>query len=161
MRLAAPHAGTTWGLGGTCVNVGCIPKKLFHYAGQFRKTVEDAKVFGWTDGAGKPLDVRNNWATLTKAVNGSILNQNWTYKDAFKTAGIKYMNAKGVSAVAALQREALSLRRKMPPAWALRSISVSALRLVVQSFLDEHTVLATSSNSKQQKLTAEVRFVSP
>ena len=25
--------GTTWGLGGTCVNVGCIPKKLFHQAG--------------------------------------------------------------------------------------------------------------------------------
>jgi thioredoxin reductase (NADPH) len=25
--------GTTWGLGGTCVNVGCIPKKLFHFAG--------------------------------------------------------------------------------------------------------------------------------
>ena len=24
--------GTKWGLGGTCVNVGCIPKKLFHYA---------------------------------------------------------------------------------------------------------------------------------
>ena len=23
----------TWGLGGTCVNVGCIPKKLMHYAG--------------------------------------------------------------------------------------------------------------------------------
>ena len=26
-------AGTKWGLGGTCVNVGCIPKKLMHYAG--------------------------------------------------------------------------------------------------------------------------------
>ena len=25
--------GTTWGLGGTCVNVGCIPKKMMHYAG--------------------------------------------------------------------------------------------------------------------------------
>lgn len=24
--------GTTWGLGGTCVNVGCIPKKLMHFA---------------------------------------------------------------------------------------------------------------------------------
>ncbi len=24
-------AGTKWGLGGTCVNVGCIPKKLYHY----------------------------------------------------------------------------------------------------------------------------------
>ena len=25
-------AGNTWGLGGTCVNVGCIPKKLMHIA---------------------------------------------------------------------------------------------------------------------------------
>lgn len=24
--------GTKWGLGGTCVNVGCIPKKLMHQA---------------------------------------------------------------------------------------------------------------------------------
>ncbi len=24
--------GTQWGLGGTCVNVGCIPKKMMHYA---------------------------------------------------------------------------------------------------------------------------------
>ncbi len=24
--------GTTWGIGGTCVNVGCIPKKLMHFA---------------------------------------------------------------------------------------------------------------------------------
>ena len=27
--------GTTWGLGGTCVNVGCIPKKLMHQAAIF------------------------------------------------------------------------------------------------------------------------------
>ena len=26
------NRGTKWGLGGTCVNVGCIPKKLFHTA---------------------------------------------------------------------------------------------------------------------------------
>jgi pyruvate/2-oxoglutarate dehydrogenase complex dihydrolipoamide dehydrogenase (E3) component len=26
--------GTKWGIGGTCVNVGCIPKKLFHYIAQ-------------------------------------------------------------------------------------------------------------------------------
>lgn len=24
--------GTKWGIGGTCVNVGCIPKKMMHYA---------------------------------------------------------------------------------------------------------------------------------
>jgi pyruvate/2-oxoglutarate dehydrogenase complex dihydrolipoamide dehydrogenase (E3) component len=28
--------GNTWGLGGTCVNVGCIPKKLMHTAGLFK-----------------------------------------------------------------------------------------------------------------------------
>jgi pyruvate/2-oxoglutarate dehydrogenase complex dihydrolipoamide dehydrogenase (E3) component len=26
-------SGTTWGLGGTCVNVGCIPKKMMHFSG--------------------------------------------------------------------------------------------------------------------------------
>ena len=34
-------------LGGTCVNVGCIPKKLFVYASHFREDFEDARGFGW------------------------------------------------------------------------------------------------------------------
>lgn len=38
---------TKWGLGGTCVNVGCIPKKLMHHAALLRHAVNDAKVFGW------------------------------------------------------------------------------------------------------------------
>ena len=33
--------GTTWGLGGTCVNVGCIPKKLMHYAGILAEAKQD------------------------------------------------------------------------------------------------------------------------
>ena len=33
--------GTTWGLGGTCVNVGCIPKKLMHFAGMLAEARED------------------------------------------------------------------------------------------------------------------------
>jgi len=39
--------GTTWGLGGTCVNVGCIPKKLMHQAAILGQSVSDAKKFGW------------------------------------------------------------------------------------------------------------------
>lgn len=39
--------GTTWGLGGTCVNVGCIPKKLMHQAALLRSAVEDSRAFGW------------------------------------------------------------------------------------------------------------------
>ncbi len=34
-------------LGGTCVNVGCVPKKLFVYASHFHEAFEDAKGFGW------------------------------------------------------------------------------------------------------------------
>src|SRR3989442_556874 len=35
-------------LGGTCVNVGCIPKKLLVYASEFGEGFEDASGFGWT-----------------------------------------------------------------------------------------------------------------
>lgn len=41
------HAGTKWGLGGTCVNVGCIPKKLMHQAALLGTAVKDAKKYGW------------------------------------------------------------------------------------------------------------------
>ncbi|HTG98159.1 MAG TPA: FAD-dependent oxidoreductase, partial [Burkholderiales bacterium] len=34
--------------GGTCVNVGCIPKKLFSYAAHFREDFEIARGYGWT-----------------------------------------------------------------------------------------------------------------
>merc|ERR1712238_155973 len=48
-------AGSTWGLGGTCVNVGCIPKKLYHIGAQLRDAVhKDTKHFG--------LDVTNGAA---------------------------------------------------------------------------------------------------
>ena len=45
--------GTTWGLGGTCVNVGCIPKKLMHQASILGENIEDAKEFGWKISEGK------------------------------------------------------------------------------------------------------------
>lgn len=41
------HTGTKWGLGGTCVNVGCIPKKLMHQAALLGTAVRDAQKYGW------------------------------------------------------------------------------------------------------------------
>lgn len=39
--------GTKWGLGGTCVNVGCIPKKLMHTASLLAENIKlDANSFG-------------------------------------------------------------------------------------------------------------------
>ena len=35
------------GLGGMCVNVGCVPKKLMVYGSEYGEAVEDAKGFGW------------------------------------------------------------------------------------------------------------------
>ena len=37
-------------LGGTCVNVGCIPKKLFSYGAHYAEDFEDARAFGWNVG---------------------------------------------------------------------------------------------------------------
>ena len=34
-------------MGGTCVNVGCVPKKLYVYASEYSSHFEDAKGFGW------------------------------------------------------------------------------------------------------------------
>lgn len=46
-------AGSTWGLGGTCVNVGCIPKKLFHGASLLREALHlDSPAFGLKFGGG-------------------------------------------------------------------------------------------------------------
>uniref|UniRef100_A0A8B9CCY7 thioredoxin-disulfide reductase (NADPH) n=1 Tax=Anser brachyrhynchus TaxID=132585 RepID=A0A8B9CCY7_9AVES len=36
--------GTKWGLGGTCVNVGCIPKKLMHQAALLGSALKDAQI---------------------------------------------------------------------------------------------------------------------
>lgn len=34
---------------GTCVNVGCIPKKLMHFAAMNGESREFSKNMGWTD----------------------------------------------------------------------------------------------------------------
>lgn len=39
--------GSTWGLGGTCVNVGCIPKKLMHHASSLGEAAGHAAEYGW------------------------------------------------------------------------------------------------------------------
>lgn len=39
--------GTSWKLGGTCVNVGCIPKKMMHYAGILGEGYDDQVLAGW------------------------------------------------------------------------------------------------------------------
>uniref|UniRef100_A0A8B9HL24 FAD/NAD(P)-binding domain-containing protein n=1 Tax=Astyanax mexicanus TaxID=7994 RepID=A0A8B9HL24_ASTMX len=72
--------GTKWGLGGTCVNVGCIPKKLMHQAALLGSAVKDAQKYGWQI----PQPVSHDWwvhyyspaFTSTQPLNQSTKNFN-------------------------------------------------------------------------------------
>ncbi|XP_055354180.1 thioredoxin reductase 1, cytoplasmic-like isoform X2 [Paramacrobiotus metropolitanus] len=81
--------GTAWGLGGTCVNVGCIPKKLMHQASLLGEGIEDAKKYGWEIGEEK----KHNWQTMITNVQDYISSLNWKYKLALRDATVTYHNA--------------------------------------------------------------------
>uniref|UniRef100_A0A674N813 thioredoxin-disulfide reductase (NADPH) n=1 Tax=Takifugu rubripes TaxID=31033 RepID=A0A674N813_TAKRU len=68
--------GTKWGLGGTCVNVGCIPKKLMHQAALLGTAVKDAKKYGWQI----PEPIFHDWATMAEAVQNHVRSLNWGHR---------------------------------------------------------------------------------
>uniref|UniRef100_A0A672GN50 thioredoxin-disulfide reductase (NADPH) n=1 Tax=Salarias fasciatus TaxID=181472 RepID=A0A672GN50_SALFA len=81
--------GTTWGLGGTCVNVGCIPKKLMHQTALLGTAMQDARKFGWEF----EETVKHNWDTMKTAVNNYIGSLNWGYRVALRDKNVTYVNA--------------------------------------------------------------------
>ena len=70
-------------MGGTCVNVGCVPKKLYVYASQFSSAFEDAKGFGWNSG-----DKVFDWATLRDNKIQEISRLNGVYDSLLDNAGV-------------------------------------------------------------------------
>jgi len=82
-------AGTTWGLGGTCVNVGCIPKKLMHQAALLGEAVNDAKHFGWEV---EKSQVNHNWAKMVEEIQNHIGGLNWSYRVALREKSVTYLN---------------------------------------------------------------------
>ena len=72
-------------LGGTCVNVGCVPKKLFVYGSHVGEDLEDAAGYGWS----VPLDqVRFDWPTLVANKNTEIERLNGIYGRLLENAGV-------------------------------------------------------------------------
>merc|ERR1712215_459712 len=82
-------AGTTWGLGGTCVNVGCIPKKLMHQAALLGEAVNDSKSFGWEVEKDK---VNHSWTKMVEEVQNHIGGLNWGYRVALREKEVTYLN---------------------------------------------------------------------
>ncbi|CAL1683937.1 unnamed protein product [Lasius platythorax] len=85
--------GTTWGLGGTCVNVGCIPKKLMHQAALLGEAVHEAATFGWQ--LPDPKTVKINWEALKTAVQNHVKSVNWVTRVELRTKKVEYLNALG------------------------------------------------------------------
>jgi glutathione reductase (NADPH) len=76
-------------LGGTCVNVGCIPKKLFAYAAHFSEDFHDAAGFGWT-----AKSTEFDWPTLVANKNREIERLNGIYRNLLEGAGCTLFEAR-------------------------------------------------------------------
>jgi len=70
-------------LGGTCVNVGCVPKKLMVFAAHYAEDFEDAAGFGWTVG-----ERRFDWARLIANKDAEIARLNGIYRRLLENAGV-------------------------------------------------------------------------
>ena len=78
-------------LGGTCVNVGCIPKKLFAYAAHFHEDFEDAAGYGWRPGA-----AGFEWKTLIANKDREIARLNRVYERLLKDSGVEIFRARAL-----------------------------------------------------------------
>nr|CAD7459737.1 unnamed protein product [Timema tahoe] len=83
--------GTKWGLGGTCVNVGCIPKKLMHHASLLGEAINDARAYGWQ----LPETVSHSWEQLREAVQSHIKSVNWVTRVELRDKQVEYVNGQG------------------------------------------------------------------
>jgi glutathione reductase (NADPH) len=93
-RIAAGH-GARVGIaeerfwGGTCVNVGCVPKKLLVQAGEYGAWAEDAAGFGWQITKGP-----HDWARLIAAKDREIGRLNGIYRRLLDNAGASIFEAR-------------------------------------------------------------------
>ena len=62
-------------LGGTCVNRGCIPKKLMVYASSFPTTFKESQGYGWS-----PVHSTLNWQHMVRVVNEEVFRLNGIYQ---------------------------------------------------------------------------------
>lgn len=87
-RIAATHGARVAlaeerHLGGTCVNVGCVPKKLMHYAAGYAHAFAEAPGFGWTVEA-----ARHDWRRLIANKNVEIARLNGIYQRLLEGPGV-------------------------------------------------------------------------
>ncbi|MFM7784972.1 MAG: FAD-dependent oxidoreductase, partial [Gammaproteobacteria bacterium] len=76
-------------LGGTCVNVGCVPKKLFVYAAHYAEDFHDAAGYGWDGGA-----PRFDWQRLRENKDREIARLNGVYRGLLEKPGVRVIDGR-------------------------------------------------------------------
>lgn len=77
-------------LGGTCVNVGCVPKKLLVYGAHYHEDFAQAAGFGWTLG-----ERQFDWPTLIANKNREIERLNGIYRNLLLNSGVALLEGHG------------------------------------------------------------------
>ncbi len=95
-RISAGHGARVgvaeerfWG--GTCVNIGCVPKKLLVQAGEYGGWADDAAGFGWTIQKGP-----HDWSKLIAAKDREITRLEGIYRRLLNNAGATIFDARAV-----------------------------------------------------------------
>lgn len=95
--VEASPQGTSWGIGGTCVNVGCIPKKLMHQAALLGEAMKDSHDFGWRLKNNQETSIRenvsHNWEAMVEKVQSHIKMANFNYRVNLREKKVNYINA--------------------------------------------------------------------
>lgn len=107
-------------LGGTCVNLGCVPKKLFVYASRFSRHFKDAVGYGWQATAPE-----FNWSALVAAKDAEISRLNRIYEDILSKNNVTLLRAEA------------------------RFLSENRLRVGEREVTAEKIIIATGSTAKR------------
>lgn len=74
-------------LGGTCVNVGCVPKKLLSYGAHVAHELDEARGFGWA------IEMaRHDWPTLVARTAAEVTRLNGVYRELLVKAGVEVVD---------------------------------------------------------------------
>lgn len=76
-------------MGGTCVNVGCVPKKLFVYASGYSEAFEDSTAYGW-----EKNEADFHWQTLRDNNAEEVSRLNGIYRKLLANAGVTVIDGR-------------------------------------------------------------------
>ena len=100
-RIAAGH-GARVGIaeaahwGGTCVNVGCVPKKIMVQASEYARHAADAAGFGWHPAPGNSGRMLHDWPAFIAKKDAEILRLNGIYVRMLEGSGVVLHHARAV-----------------------------------------------------------------